>query len=81
MLFRSDKPPADKAALEQKIAEAVLKIKEAGVQSDDGSNYQVLWADIKDVVDSQTLKALKTRGNITFAGSTLDDDAILTFAP
>jgi len=64
--------------LEVRIAKAIQAFQDNGVPDDDTGDIDVFYGDIKDVVDEALLMQLRRMGQVEFAGSSLDDEAVLT---
>jgi len=83
VLARSGKKEEKKAeepkeSLEVRLARAIQAITENGVEDDETGDIDVMFGDIKDVVDEDLAKQMKRMGQLEFVGSSLNDDSILT---
>ena len=72
-------PPPPVESEEDKIAKTIAVIKEKGVEDEEIGMIAVLYGDIKGDVDEKMIFKLRDRGNIIFTGTSLDDDAVLSF--
>ena len=69
---------APKESLEVRLARAIQAITENGVEDEETGDTDVMFGDIKTVVDEDLAKQMRRMGQLDFVGSSLNDDTILT---
>ena len=75
---QAEKPKEEGESLEVRLARAIQAITENGVVDDDTGDTDVMFGDIKGVVDEDLAKQMRRMGQLDFVGTTLNDDTILT---
>ena len=75
---KTEEAEAPKESLEVRLARAIQAITENGVEDDETGDTDVMFGDIKGVVDEDLAKQMRRMGQLDFVGSSLNDDTILT---